>query len=163
MLDFSSGFVKTDSIEVLALANGSPQTVQFAAELPLLTPGSPGQLIVSAEPQDTVTFNPAWQLQSPTWTNQGFAHRVSNLKDTVSLLNTTYWTNPLNSGDVNGDGQVTPIDALLIINTINRKQTLRAPTSQAEVANWVYLDPNRSSSVEPMDALLVINAINSQR
>ncbi len=162
VLDFSSGFVKTDSIEVLALANGSPQTVQFAAELPLLTPGSPGQLIVSAEPQDTVTFNPAWQLQSPTWTNQGFAHRVSNLKDTVSLLNTTYWTNPLNSGDVNGDGQVTPIDALLIINTINRKQTLRAPTSQAEVANWVYLDPNRSSSVEPMDALLVINAINSQ-
>lgn len=164
VLDFASGLVKTDSIEVLSLSNGSPQTVQFAADLPLLTPGNVSQLVISADRQDTINFNKAWRLQTPAWTtSQGFAHRITNLKDSVSLIDTSVWTNPINSRDTNGDGQVSPIDALLIINAINQKQTLRIPTNQTDVINWLYLDPNRSASIEPLDALLVIDSINSQR
>lgn len=162
VLDLSSGFIKTDSIEQLSLANGTSQTVQLPAQLPLLTPSLTSELFITADWQDTVVIDPAWRVQAPIWSSQGFAHRLTSSRNSISLKNASMWTNPMNGQDVNGDGQVTPIDALLIINSINQKQTLRAPTSQADVSNWVYLDPNRSSSVEPLDALLVINAINAK-
>jgi hypothetical protein len=67
------------------------------------------------------------------------------------------WQNPLNAYDVNADGSVTPLDALIIINDLNRSAvcvlTAADPTPP-------YLDVNGDSSVTPIDALRIINFLN---
>lgn len=60
--------------------------------------------------------------------------------------------NPL---DVNNDGHVSSIDALLVINFINRR-AMYAITSSANSR----LDVSRDRQVAPLDALLVINYLN---
>jgi len=67
-------------------------------------------------------------------------------------------TNSFNALDVNNDGVISPIDALLVINQINSgKQTAHAAVS----STGPYFDVNGDKSVTPIDALMVINYLNS--
>ena len=61
--------------------------------------------------------------------------------------------------DVNGDGHISSIDALLIINRLNTPAdmlSLAAATSEPP-----YFDTNGDGAVSSIDALLVINALNT--
>lgn len=64
-------------------------------------------------------------------------------------------TNYRNSNDSSGDGVVTPLDALLVINFINSVGTGLFPTQFAG-----YIDTNADKIISPIDALLVINELN---
>lgn len=67
--------------------------------------------------------------------------------------------NPLLPADVNADGSVQPVDALEIINYLNRNgpgPLDEAITNGAEL----YFDVNADDFVTPLDALLVINHLN---
>jgi hypothetical protein len=68
------------------------------------------------------------------------------------------YQNPVNPLDVNHDGHVTAIDALIIINELNANGThaLAPPTGTPTY----YFDVNGDNLVSPLDALLVINALN---
>jgi hypothetical protein len=65
--------------------------------------------------------------------------------------------NPTDRLDVNDDGQVTPLDALLIINRQNFNNTL-PPTGQGPP----YYDVDGDGTLAPLDALLVINFLNDR-
>jgi hypothetical protein len=65
---------------------------------------------------------------------------------------------PLNS-DVNGDGHVTPLDALLVANAIEDADTTVQPTSPWQNF-WDPLDVNDDGFVTPLDALLVANELD---
>ena len=87
------------------------------------------------------------------------------------------FTNYANPVDVDADGEVTPFDALLIINEINRGTVeLGSPKALAqsggiamasaaligETAEPVkYIDVDGDGQLTPMDALMVINVLNS--
>ncbi len=58
--------------------------------------------------------------------------------------------------DINQDGQVTPLDALLVINELNHSPSQESPWS----SNRERMDLNGDGSVTPLDALLVINFQN---
>jgi len=59
--------------------------------------------------------------------------------------------------DVNKDGSVSPIDALLVINYLN------GPAGEAAAASSGFsMDVNGDGSIAPIDALLVINYLNAQ-
>src|SRR5207248_7878362 len=63
--------------------------------------------------------------------------------------------------DVNGDGVLTPIDALLVINYLNAwlpGGTVSSPT----LADRLYCDVDGDGTVAPVDALLVINSLNAK-
>ena len=62
----------------------------------------------------------------------------------------------LDPADVNGDGQVTALDALNVINELNRD-----PDS-LDVGEWSKYDVNRDGVVTASDALFVINRLNEQ-
>jgi len=71
------------------------------------------------------------------------------------------WHNATNQVDVNNDGSVVPLDALLLINDLNARGSRRLsnpPIRSRPVQT--YLDVNDDMMVTPLDALLVINAIN---
>ncbi len=59
--------------------------------------------------------------------------------------------------DANHDGQVTPADALLVINALNRHDTF---FSSPEDETFLDADVNRDGSLSPVNALLVINHLN---
>jgi hypothetical protein len=69
------------------------------------------------------------------------------------------WRNPIFALDVNDDLLLTPIDALLVINELNRSgaRELLPPSGDQPPP---YLDANGDNNVSPADALRVINELN---
>jgi len=71
------------------------------------------------------------------------------------------WRNPANPHDVNHDTYVTPIDALIIINDLNRGGPSElGPRPNEEVPTLPYFDVNGDGHRAPLDVLLIINELN---
>lgn len=72
------------------------------------------------------------------------------------------WRNPDNALDVNGDGVISAIDALVGINYINiHDPTLPLPPTRP--SGDMYYDANNDGYVSAVDVLLVINEINKPK
>ncbi|MBX3422361.1 MAG: tandem-95 repeat protein [Pirellulaceae bacterium] len=63
--------------------------------------------------------------------------------------------------DVNNDGRISSIDALLIINHLNGTGVLRS--GEGEATTRIFPDTNADGRISAFDALLVINYLNSNR
>ena len=72
--------------------------------------------------------------------------------------------NARNQFDVNNDGFVSPIDALGVINSLNKggSRGLNSGNGEGEGGSHLYIDVNADGSLSPIDALLVINRLNSR-
>ncbi len=82
------------------------------------------------------------------------------------MLTAAIWSNVLQPLDVVPNNQVTPLDALLIINEINNpvysdRSTRRLPNEYTGPDAAPLIDVTCDQFVTPIDALLVINAINA--
>ena len=73
------------------------------------------------------------------------------------------YQNPLSMNDVNGDSQVTPNDALIIINHLNSGATQRLDALQLVDSLNVsgFIDTNGDYNSSPIDVLQVINQLNT--
>ncbi len=86
----------------------------------------------------------------------------------VSAGQQTVWHNTSNPLDTNGDGLVSPIDALRVINELNRAgaRLLSSETVvrqiSAPAADAVMVDTTGDGFLSPIDALRVIRHLNSQ-
>lgn len=81
---------------------------------------------------------------------------------------TSWWVNPANRSDVDNDLSVLPLDALLVINEINKRlisnpedNTLPDPDVFGQDPP-PFVDVSGDRLMTPLDALLVINDINRQ-
>jgi hypothetical protein len=72
------------------------------------------------------------------------------------------WQNPVLSVNVNDDGFISPIDALLIINVLNSggSRALTVPPVPPDLPLHYY-DVSGDNLISPIDALLVINDLNA--
>jgi hypothetical protein len=76
------------------------------------------------------------------------------------------WQNPILAVDVNADGNVVPIDALLVINELNLRRVSDPQTGELlsrpvpPDRPEAYLDVDGDNFVVPRDALLVISELN---
>ena len=72
-------------------------------------------------------------------------------------------TNTQDARDVNNDGIVSPIDALILFNEINSRgaRSLLVPIPLSELPTGL-VDVNGDGYITPLDPLLVINFLNSQ-
>ncbi len=69
----------------------------------------------------------------------------------------SFYQNPNNRWDVTGDTTVTPLDALVVINELNRKG---ASSLELGRSTPPYFDVNGDYQLSPLDALMVINFLN---
>lgn len=84
---------------------------------------------------------------------------------TKTPVDTWFWTsnmpatNPRNALDTDGDGVVSPLDVLIIINRINSgaSDAISVPRTDS-----YFYDANGDGFASPLDALIVVNYINSQ-
>ncbi len=77
---------------------------------------------------------------------------------TVSTVVTESHTNPVNALDVNNDGAVSPLDALVIINELN---TNGSHALVGSAAAGGYFDTNGDGHISSLDVLLIINELNA--
>lgn len=79
---------------------------------------------------------------------------------------TKQWQNPGNSLDVDNNGFVVPLDALLVINALNKRDliddTNRLQTPPPAGSPPPYLDPSGDGFLTALDVLQIINFLNSQ-
>ncbi len=68
------------------------------------------------------------------------------------------WNNQSNSFDTNANGIVAPIDAIVVINYLNRYGVGIVPPDNKP--SFGLLDTNRDNKITPIDALVVINFLN---
>ncbi len=94
-----------------------------------------------------------------------FARSVERL-ESRDLLSADPWQNPVDRYDVMGNGQITPADALAIIDALNRGiTTLPAVTASSGSTmtpqSLGYLDVEGTGVVTPQDALVIIDALTT--
>jgi hypothetical protein len=82
---------------------------------------------------------------------------VSPVSPPVSPLRTASLRNVQNPYDVNADTQVSPFDALIVINALHRDA---AEAEENAAAPAFFLDVSGDGIVSPLDALLIINHLN---
>jgi hypothetical protein len=68
------------------------------------------------------------------------------------------WHNPADPFDVNGDERVNSLDALVIINYLNRN----GGGVLGSIRKGPFVDTNADNEVHPIDALIIINQLNRQ-
>jgi len=89
---------------------------------------------------------------------------VGNFDPPVTPVNSGSWaignTNPDNVYDVNGDGYVTTLDALIVISYIQRDGV--GPLGSLAPAAGPYVDTYRDGVLSPMDVLAVVEVVNDQ-
>lgn len=112
---------------------------------------------------DTTGFwNGAWTLQLSRTVNgpTDFAGLPPSIIDGAITLSSVQ-QNPANRYDVNGDGQVTPLDALILINYLNLSLEAGAlPGGYAESAT-IYCDVSGDDLCTAADVLMVVNFLNA--
>ncbi len=155
---------KNESIVIPVLANDNdvdgsldPSTVEI-----VVLPTPSGTATVQSD--GTIQYTPGTgfagdvTLSYVVKDNVGTVSNVARVS--IRVLNSK-WQNPVQSLDVNADGRITPIDALLVINYLND------PTKDRFLPNTglvppPYLDTDGNERVSPNDALLVVNYLNER-
>jgi len=79
--------------------------------------------------------------------------------DAFSITVYNPYRNPDDSRDVNGDGLVTPLDVLTVINDLNRNGSRELPIPPP-IGIPPLLDVSNDLHVSPIDALMIINRLN---
>lgn len=112
-----------------------------------------GVFLIRADQQDARVVITAYESANPSaGTSETFFIEV--------LANENPFHNPNSPYDVNGDDEVTPLDALLILNAISRNGG-GGPISQFDPPGR-YWDVNGDGQITPLDALLILNYLNVQ-
>jgi Bacterial Ig domain/Bacterial cadherin-like domain/Dockerin type I domain len=98
-----------------------------------------------------------------------FTYAVSDSEGNVSIspavevrIVQSGLTNARNFFDVNANGEVTPLDSLLVMNFLRRRGRANVPVVTSDVGPN-FVDTDDSLNVTPLDALLVTNFIRRQR
>ena len=73
------------------------------------------------------------------------------------------WHNALVSTDVNNDRNISPLDALLVINKLNVDGSKPLPQLSPGAKPTAYYDTSGDGVLTPLDALKVINSLNANR
>jgi hypothetical protein len=107
---------------------------------------------IIGEENETFTIN----LSNPTGAVIEDGSALGIIQD-----NDGWWMNPEQPKDVDGNADVTPLDALVLINDLNASGSRTLPWIPRDATGHHYLDVNADGFVTPLDVLNVINFLNN--
>ncbi|QDT13375.1 M57 family metalloprotease [Planctomycetes bacterium K23_9] len=154
IIDEFGSFLIQDVAENLTAPNGNLMaTIYFEAI-------ASGTARVVGSPADSFPF------QDTLLSRENDPVPVSQIRYDVLEFNITgpqgeFIQNPTLAADVNNDGDISPLDALLVLNRLSSE----AQNVQGESAsnNGHYLDVSGNGDLSPLDALMVLNALADAR
>ncbi len=129
--------------------------------------GGAYQLFLKGTTQTSAVFvgelDHTYRFYSVATDNVGNRETAPTTPDAETTVKNMVWQNPINRVDVNGDGKVFPIDALMVINELNGRK-YHDPITKRLVPrtdpNLPFYDVNGDGFMHPIDALIVINELN---
>ena len=159
----STADTKLQSIEVFDITGSGDNILTLDASEVLNTSPVTKTLTVIANRGDAVNIGNGWTLIG-TEIDHGKFVRVLSQSATLRLIGPSDWTTPRDPLDVNASGEISPIDALQVINELTEPKfsadgTLVDAASINEFPNR-FFDVTADGFVSPLDALRVINFIN---
>jgi hypothetical protein len=140
-------------------APGSPDRGLDLESIQILQEPSSGDVVPLAD--GTIRYIPADGFVGTDtfqYTIADVSGRVSDPATVAVNVSNSRLQNPALRTDVNGDGNVSPIDALLIINHLARSGQAAIPVTPSDQAPPFY-DVDGSRLITPGDALQVINEL----
>ncbi len=159
----AAGTFLAEAIRINVAQNDQDSDGLNLASVVIVKHPSHGQAIPQSD--GTVLYVP-----NPDFTgNDSFTYRISDQLGRASDIATvttrvvaSRLQNPTVSADVNGDGHVTAIDALLIINHLNRMGNVsQIPVAESD-RGPNYYDVSGDRVITAVDALRVVNALRIQ-
>ncbi len=149
----------TNSPLVVSLSSTSSSRINLPASVEILAGQSSATFEVLGINDNLLNTSSLIQIQATSPSYLGATAEIT-VQDDEAL---TPWRNPRNSLDVDNSGQVVPLDALLVINSLNTEGPRKLPASLPDPFEPVrYLDCNGDGSLSAIDALLVINFLNTR-
>ncbi|MEM7475115.1 MAG: GEVED domain-containing protein [Planctomycetota bacterium] len=142
-------------IEHLDIAGTGANSIRIHKASVLAT-GSGQKLRIVHSDDDTLEFTDDWQLETPVIDGDQLLHQLSQDEALLEIVNDTPHQNPFNRLDVELDGSVSAIDALIVIDHLNTLGGTLPPLS----AGHRYIDVNGDNSGSAIDALLLIDFLN---
>jgi hypothetical protein len=119
--------------------------------------GAVGGLLMKTDAADQLQFSTEWKYGGRAVV-KGVSVHVLMAGEVALYIENELLQNPKDPLDTNGDGEVTPIDALLIINYLNQ----HGAGSLSSDSSPFLIDTNGDNSAAPIDVLMVVNFINRQ-
>ena len=155
----------------IAINLNNPATQQLTIDLDSLVsilPANAATLSVTGGPEDSLQFaTPTnFRFDESLFVDNTFVRRIVNDSNNLVIESTLgpAYHNFIQPLDTNISGEVTALDALLIINELDRRDfsgsngVLTSPTSSGVLPGDLF-DTNGDSSATALDALLVINEL----
>lgn len=152
-----------DGFSELTIRSGGE--VRFLGDIGSLSPFNSVDVIAG----ETVRFrnSDGLKMGMPVSRGGGVGVQVIHLVSLQSIFVTTPapWQNLIQPSDVNDDGSVSPLDALLVINQLSTLQYTHGANAvfvnPSEVTQWPsrYYDQNGDNLATPVDALRIINEV----
>ena len=148
------------TLETIDIADGIRNQVVLDAKLLTALGGSIGRFKFLASDDDILQLEGDFLLAAPVFDETEFFHVVTLNGTEIFLSGPHPWQNPVSRLDANTDTEVSPIDALVIINELNSTQSGPLPVPVPERAPPMYYDTNGDNFITPIDVLIVINFLN---
>lgn len=117
--------------------------------------------------QDTIESSLGWVLETRLLEQGKLVHVFKQSDSLVRMESSLPWQNPIHRLDADGDGIVSPLDVLVIINHLNRSSGSNTPGNlplfdPSHPKAQHFVDTNGSNNSEPLDVLVVINHLNQR-
>ncbi|MEM9589173.1 MAG: dockerin type I domain-containing protein, partial [Planctomycetota bacterium] len=154
------------AIEVIRLDPALPNSVRVDPEAIVRVIGSDADLTVRGDSDDTIDIGEGWQHNAPETIDGQFHQSFSAGDLLLKVASGRPFQNVLQPTDVNADGKVSPLDALLVINAIIRARSPEVEKGDerpTDVSSFLFEDVSGNGAVSALDALLVINRLSRQR
>jgi hypothetical protein len=171
ILDLTASVISIEQFQTLDLTSSVNQNITLnAATINDMTPQE-NQLLVLLNEDDQLNFTDlsGWNLGPSSILDNVFVqtatHQIDN--STIIVSPASPWQNFLRASDVNGDNQVTTLDALLVINELGQHAHSDPLTSELfdPIATGTfpgfYFDHNGNGFITTLDALLVLNELST--
>lgn len=165
--DDSAFTFKNEAVDIDVVANDNdPDGTLDANSVEVVVAPSPAGT-TEVLPGGIIRFTPASGFSGVATFSYVVADDVgtdSNVADVTVRVQNSRWQNPAGNLDVNDDGFVSPIDALILVNYLNdanNETFLPESGVTPQPGSGPYLDPNGDESISPIDVLMVINFLNN--
>lgn len=157
------------SLKVYIVDNDSDPDGSLDALIPTLQTTGNGRFSINSD--RTLTYTPAAgfvgidRASYKVTDDQGLSSGEASVEIlVVDFTSARPWNNARRPFDVNDNGSVSVIDALLVINAINTRRSRVLPTALSNVNGlFGFVDSSGDGALSPIDALLVINELNRSR
>lgn len=159
-LTLSRSNTDTDLPLAVAVSGNDPTRISLPSSI--VIPAGSRQVRIAVDPIDNDTAQPPLTLNY-RFTAAGYVADERSLK--VLDDEPPHFQNPVDPTDVDGNGLVGAIDAILIINYLSRIRNGGTPDLDPnnDSTGGLFLDVNGDYQVTALDAMLVINEMSRRR